>query len=334
MPAMNSAPFDTSAGFAGVPEEFRDRDRARIAVLPVPYDATSTWKKGADQGPAAIIAASSTVEFFDIPTRTEVYKHGIATLPPVAFAGPPERLAELVDEQVREVFQRDQFPVILGGEHSASIGAIRAAVAAHPRLSVLQIDAHGDTRESYEGSPYNHACVMARVREMCPIVQVGIRAIDADEHARMDLSRVFFAHDIVNAPRRSWIDRVVSKLSSDVYVTIDLDGFDPAYVPATGTPEPGGLSWHDVDALLQKVVAKRNVVGFDVVELLPTPGQWASEFFAAKLVYRFLSLIFARRGGAVTNRSAKKPTMINRRRRSAKVGGKRAPAGQATRRSR
>jgi agmatinase len=312
MPAMTMhAPscdkYHTAAGFAGVPPEFRDPATARIAVLPVPYDATSTWKKGADLGPAAIIAASSTVEFFDIPTGTEVYRRGIVTLPPIAFAGNPERLADLVDEQVREVLQRDQFPVVLGGEHSVSIGAVRAVAAAHPRLSVLQIDAHGDTRETYEGSRFNHACVMARVREWCPIVQVGIRAIEADEHRRMDLSRVFFAHDIMTSPTQSWMDRVVGKLTDDVYVTIDLDGFDPAYVPATGTPEPGGLSWHQVDALLRKVVAKRNVVGFDVVELLPAPGLWASEFFAAKLVYRFLSEIFAqgeRKSHARTRRSA------------------------------
>jgi agmatinase len=288
-------------GFGGLPPEFRERATARIAILPVPYDETSTWKKGADRGPAAIIAASAQVELYDIPTQTEVYRRGICTLEPIAFRGPPERLADLVDEQVRELFQNDRFPVLLGGEHSISIGAIRAAAACVPDLSVLQIDAHGDTRETYEGSPFNHACVMARARQWCPIVQVGIRAIDAAEVAAMKRDRVFFAHEIAGRADLSWIDRAISRLTSNVYVTIDLDAFDPAFLPATGTPEPGGLNWYEVNELLQRVAAARNVVAFDVVELLPDEHHWASDFLAAKLVYRFLSVVFARRasGGAL-----------------------------------
>jgi agmatinase len=282
-------------GFGGLPPEFRDPAAAKIAILPVPYDETSTWKKGADRGPAALIAASGQVELYDIPTGTEVYRRGIATLEPIAFRGPPERLADLVDEQVRELFQQEKFPVLLGGEHSISIGAIRAAAACAPNLSVLQIDAHGDTRERYEGSAFNHACVMARAREWCPIVQVGLRAIDIEETKAMQRERVFFAHEIAGSADRSWIDRVVSRLTPNVYVTIDLDAFDPAYVPATGTPEPGGLSWYEVDALLRRVAAERTVAAFDVVELLPDEHHWASDFFAAKLVYRFLSLIFTAR---------------------------------------
>ena len=282
-------------GFLDLPPELRDPVRSRIAVLPVPYDETSTWQKGADQGPQAIIDASAAVEWYDIPTGTEVCRRGIATLPPVDFKGSPEELADRVDAAVTGILDRHQFPVTLGGEHSISIGAIRAAARRYRNLSVLQIDAHGDTREEYEGSTHNHACVMARAREWCPIVQVGIRAVDAAEMERMERGRVFFAHEIAGNPDDSWMGRAIAKLTGDVYVTIDLDAFDPSLLPATGTPEPGGLGWYEVDRFLQKVVAARNVVAFDVVELLPLPGQHASDFAAAKLVYRLMSLVFAGR---------------------------------------
>jgi agmatinase len=286
---------DVPPGFGGLPSEFRDPATARIAVLPVPYDETSTWHKGADRGPAALIAASANMELYDIPTGTEVYRRGIHTLPPIAFKGPPERLAEMVDDQVRELLARDRFPLLLGGEHSISIGAFRAVARQFPKLSILQIDAHADTREEYLGSSCNHACVMARARELCPITQVGIRAIDIEEVAGLQRDRVFYGHEIAWTSDRSWMDRVVNQQHEHVYVTIDLDGFDSSLVPATGTPEPGGLSWSEVNDLLARLCAKRNVVGFDVVELLPHEAHWASDFFAAKLVYRFLSMIFAKR---------------------------------------
>jgi agmatinase len=170
---------------------------------------------------------------------------------------------------------------------------MRAAAAAFPDVSVLQIDAHADTRESYEGSACNHACVMARARDLCPIVQVGIRSLDAAELEALDTERVFWAHELDG--RGDWIGQAVSLLSPSVYVTIDLDAFDPSLMPATGTPEPGGMSWRQVTALLAAVAASRRVIGFDVVELLPQPGDHACDFLAAKLVYRFLAMILARR---------------------------------------
>lgn len=279
--------------FLGLPAEFRDLERAAAAVLPVPYDATSTWKKGADRGPAAILEASNQVELYDIETASEPYRHGIATLDALRIDGPPDELADAVERAGAAILQRQQIPVVLGGEHSVSIGAIRAAAAAFSDLSVLQIDAHGDTRESYEGSPFNHACVMARARELCPVVQVGIRAVDASEVAALDPERVFWGHELHRD--NAWIERAASLLTGHVYVTIDLDGFDPSLMPATGTPEPGGMSWQQVMALLGAVTASRRVVGFDVVELLPQPGDHACDFLAAKLVYRFLAMIFAAR---------------------------------------
>jgi agmatinase len=290
------------SGFGGLPRKFADARAAQIAVLPVPYDGTSTWKKGADRGPAAIIEASANMELYDIETRSEVYQRGIHTLRPIRHRGSPDALAFKVEKAMARLWAEEKFPVLLGGEHSVSIGAFRAAAARFKNLSILQIDAHGDTRETYHRSPCNHACVMARARELCPITQVGIRAIDVDEVTAMDRKRVFFAHDITGQLRGSgrsttapWIDRVVAQQARNVYVTIDLDAFDPAFMPATGTPEPGGLRWADVNALLARLCRKRNVVGFDVVELLPHPADWASSFFAAKLVYRFLSEVFEHR---------------------------------------
>lgn len=281
-----------SPPFLDLEPEFRDPESAAAAILPVPYDATSTWKKGADRGPAALLEASTQVELYDIETGTEPYRRGIATLPALDIGGPPEDLADAVEERVGEVLDRGQLPVVLGGEHSVSIGAFRAVAARHPGVSFLQVDAHGDTRDSYHGSRCNHACVMARARELGPIVQVGIRAIDAAELENMELERVFFAHEIARADD-AWMDRVVELLTDEVYLTVDLDAFDPSIVPATGTPEPGGLDWYQVTGLIDRVAAARRIVAFDVVELLPSPGQHASEFLAAKLVHRTLARILA-----------------------------------------
>jgi agmatinase len=178
-----------------------------------------------------------------------------------------------------------------------TIGAVEAAADRFDDLTVLQIDAHGDTRETYEGSTHNHACVMARARERAAIVQVGIRAVDGEEMAGLAPGRVFWAHEIASSADDSWMDGVVDLLTDHVYVTIDLDAFDPSVLPATGTPEPGGLGWYPVNRLLRRVARAATVVGFDVVELLPVPGQHASDFTAAKLVYRFLAELGAAERG-------------------------------------
>ncbi|MDZ4752940.1 MAG: agmatinase [Phycisphaerae bacterium] len=286
----------TKTGFGDLPKEFRSYDTSAIAIVPVPYDGSSTWKKGADKGPAALLEASANMELYDIETQSEVYKRGIHTLPPVKHTGTPDGLVPKVEKAVAAILADSKFPVTLGGEHSISIGAMRAVTQKWSDLSILQIDAHGDTREEYHGSPNNHACVMARARELAPITQVGIRAIDAVEVPNMDKRRVFWGHDLCGRADDKWIDTIVAQQSKHVYVTIDLDAFDPSIMPATGTTEPGGLSWPQVNELLKRLCARRTVVGFDVVELLPTPGQWASEMLAAKLVYRFLSEVFERTG--------------------------------------
>jgi agmatinase len=277
-----------------LPDELANPETARAVILPVPYDRTATWKKGADRAPEAILEASHHIELYDVVTGVEPCSWGIATLDPIVCDGPPEELADLVDTRVGGLIEDGKLPVVLGGDHSISIGAIRAAARLVEGVTVLQLDAHTDTREEYDGSKFNHACTMNWARKWCPIVQVGIRAVDGPEMPLLDQDRIFYAHQICG-PNAStdWMDRVVDLLGEKVYVTIDIDCFDPSAVPATGTPEPGGLDWYQVDALLEQVTKRREVVGFDVVELLPTPGQWASDFLAAKIVYRFLGRIFS-----------------------------------------
>jgi agmatinase len=279
-----------TANFGDLPEEYSTLKNARVVVIPVPFDRTSTWIKGADKGPAAIIEASAHMELYDIETDSEVYKKGIFTAKPVAESELPKDMIEMVVEQVRQHLQNNKFVVVLGGEHSVSIGSVSAHVANNAGVTVLQLDAHSDLRDEYEGSKYNHACVMARIVELCPIVQVGIRSMDSAENKVIDRDRVIFAREI--STNKTWIEKVLLKLSQNVYVTIDLDVFDPSIMSSTGTPEPGGLLWYDVLGLLSTVFESRNVVGFDVVELCPDQRNKAPDFLAAKLIYKLLSYKF------------------------------------------
>lgn len=277
-------------------DEFTRLDSAAVEIIPVPYDGTSTWQKGADLGPAALLAASTQVETLDIETETQVHLRGVATRAPIFCDGSPEEMCEQVEAAVGACLDAGRFPVVLGGEHSVTIGALRATKKRHPGFSVLQIDAHADTREAYHGSACNHACVMARAREMAPICQVGIRSLDRAELDTIDRSRVLFAHQIrgkTGPERVAWVERALSLLTDEVYITIDLDAFDPSLLPATGTPEPGGLLWDEVNSLLDAACGRKKIIGFDVVELCPRPGQHASEFVAAKLTHRLLSRVFA-----------------------------------------
>jgi len=280
--------------FGDFPPECRDPKSAQIVIVPVPYDRTSTWIKGADRGPEAILRASPNLEFYDMESGSEVYRLGIYTDAPVKVEAGPETLAQEVKRRVGGWLDRDKFPVVLGGEHSASIGVFEALAERKKNLTVLQLDAHADTRETYEGSPYNHACVMARAREHFPIVQVGIRSMDATEKETMDPSRMFPAYEILRQARQAWIGRVIDRLEDEVYLTIDLDVFDSSLMPATGTPEPGGLGWYDVIDLIKTLASARKIVGFDVVELCPRKDLWACDFLAARLVYQTLTLTFAR----------------------------------------
>ena len=279
-----------TANFGDLPEEYSTLDSARVVIIPIPYDHTSTWIKGADNGPVAIIEASTHMELYDIETDSEVYKKGIFTAGPIDEQELPEDMIKSVAEQVRHYLQDNKFVVVLGGEHSVSLGPVKAHVEKNADITVLQLDAHSDLRDEYEGSRYNHACVMARIKELCPIVQVGIRSMDSSEKQALDKNRVIFAREI--SSNKTWIEKVFSKLSQNVYVTIDLDVFDPSIMPSTGTPEPGGLLWYDVLGLLRTIFENRNVVGFDVVELCPDERNKAPDFLAAKLIYKLLNYKF------------------------------------------
>ncbi len=286
--------------FGALPAEFSHYDSARAVILPVPLERTTTYMTGTRNGPAAILVASRNMETYDEELGLEPYeKIGIATLPAMdTQEGTLEKVLAELHTTGLALLEDRKFPVALGGEHSLTAPLVAAAAKKFRRLSVLQIDAHADLREAYQGNPASHASVMRRVVEICPAVQVGIRSLSVEEAQAIPAlekkkrTKIHWAKDIVTAPLESWVPRVVKELSDEVYLTVDLDGFDPAYVPATGTPEPGGLDWHQGTALLREVAAKKKIVAMDVVELLPQPGDHASDFLAAKLIYKILGYIF------------------------------------------
>jgi len=282
--------------FGGLPEEHSQYATSRAVIFPVPLERTTSYQHGTRNGPAAILAASRNMELYDEELETEPYKEiGIHTLPAIDTAD------GTLDEVITEIFtaqlgllEDDKFTVSLGGEHSLTPPLVSATAKKFKNLSVLQIDAHADLRDEYQGNPASHACAMRRVVEVCPAVQVGIRSLSVEEAQAIPHLRtsVYWAKDIARAPMKSWIAKVLADLSPNVYLTIDLDGFDPAFVPATGTPEPGGLDWMQVTSLIRAVADHKKIVGMDVVELLPQPGDHASDFLAAKLVYKCLAYIF------------------------------------------
>lgn len=268
-----------------------DYSASEIIIIPVPYDETSTWIKGADKGPDAIMEASVNLEFYDIETDSEAHLKGIHTIDPVKEKKSPEALVNAIYSTVLNLLRENKFPVIAGGNHTVSIGAAKAFSENFRNLSVLQLDAHTDLRQEYEGSPYNHACTMARVSEFAPIVQVGIRSMSLEEVRFADMKRIFFAHELYH--NKSGYSEAINLLSENVYITIDLDVFDPSLIPSTGTPEPGGPEYFEIMHFLKEVIRKRNVVGFDVVELCPSPVNKAPDFVAAKIIYQLLSYRFS-----------------------------------------
>ncbi len=270
--------------------EFSDEANSKIVIVPVPYDETSTWLKGADKGPDEILDASAYMEAYDIETRSEVCKEGIFVDEPVTEKKSPESMTEAVRQRVESRIKGEKFIVTLGGEHSVSLGAVKAHADKYKGMSVLQLDAHADLREEYKGSRYNHACIMSRIKEFCPIVQVGIRSMEASEAGKT--KDIFYAEEMHG--RKDWIKQAISKLSKNVYLTLDMDVFDPSLIPSTGTPEPGGMMWYDVLEFLREVIKERNLVGFDVVELRPDHNKH-SAFTAAKLVYKILSYKFTKK---------------------------------------
>ncbi len=288
--------------FLGVPADQKPAAQPKVAILPVPYDLTTSYQPGARRGPLAILEASTHLETYDEELGRETWQEiGIETVPAVVpdTSGPAATLRR-IEGVARALVGAGRFLVALGGEHSITAPLVRAVRSAHPRLGVLQLDAHADLRDTFEGSPLNHACVMHRVLDDgVPLAQVGIRSLTAEEDALIRERGIctVFAPEAVGTPVAAWIERVLAALPDEVYVTVDLDAFDPSIMAATGTPEPGGLDWYRAVAVLRAVARAKRIVGFDVVELSPMPGNVAPDFLAAKLVYRLLGYAFFR-GGA------------------------------------
>lgn len=288
---------DMPSNYGGDDLHFTDPATSRVTVIPVPYDATTSYIGGTAKGPAAIIDASTHMELYDEELEQETCGIGIhTTMPLPVHDEPPEAMLRMVTEAVSRHLATDKLPVILGGEHSISLGAVRALVRRYPRLSVLQLDAHADLRDSYGGTPFSHACAARRMGELCPLVQVGIRSMSREEADFKRSSPVItvFDHQIKQAGKNP--EEAIQHLTDEVYLTIDLDVLDPAIMPATGTPEPGGLSWYEITSLLKKLCGVKRVVAFDVVELCPQPGNVAPDFLAAKLIYRTMGYIAKARG--------------------------------------
>jgi agmatinase len=277
--------------FLGLSPEEANYDNARVVVVPVAYEATTSYKAGTKYGPAAIIAASREVETFDRASGRDLLHIGIATAVEMeAVVDGPAQMVDSIEKEITQHLDAGKYCVMLGGEHSITTGAVRAHHKKFPDLSVLQIDAHGDMRDTFQGSKYSHACVMRRVREICPAVSVGIRSVSlACNDGLGELGQpVFWAEEVIG--RDDWHERAIAGLSDSVYITFDLDGFDPSIMPSVGTPEPGGLYWYETLAFLRKVFAARKVVGFDVVELCPMPPHHASDFLAARLVAAMIGM--------------------------------------------
>ena len=291
--------------FGGIAEEeFSSFDNSRIIVWPGSYEGTVSYGGGTGQGAEAIIDASRNMELYEDETDAEVYQLGIHTVDESPAIDPPERMMNSLYDRANQLVGSGKFVAMIGGEHSVSAPVIRAHAEKYPNLSILQIDAHADLRDTYDGTPYSHASIMARVVKdlKIPAVQVGIRSISADEARELDElpTRIFWARDIVG--RDDWWYDAVEGLTENVYLTIDIDGLDPSLVSATGTPEPGGLGWYDAIGLIRTLARNRNVVGMDLTEYSYVEGQSASAFLCAKLIYKTLAFVFEKETPKIRNR--------------------------------
>lgn len=281
---------DKNENFLDLPPQLSDRATSRYVVLPVPYEGTVTYKPDTADGPAAIIDASGQVEFYDEELGGEFIEAGVATLPCVPPASTPAEQVARVRKIAQPLLAEGKFLLTLGGEHSITAGLVEAAAAACGDISALQIDAHADLRDEYEGEKYSHACVMRRVLEITDsICQVGIRNYSREEAdaCSRHVEKFFTPRRISDEP--DWIDQAVAMLGEKVYVTIDIDGFDPAIAPGTGTPEPGGMTWRQVTELLRRVCTERQVVAADIMEVRPIPPNHITEFLAARLGYKIIT---------------------------------------------
>ncbi|MCJ7496949.1 MAG: agmatinase [candidate division Zixibacteria bacterium] len=276
--------------FLGIPRIYSDYKRSKFVILPVPYEQTTTYKGGTREGPQAIISASKQVELFDEELYTEPYKVGIYTSDELESTSKgAEEMIEKIYKVGRSLLKDNKIIVMLGGEHTISIGMIKAFKEKYKDLSVLQLDAHADLRENYQENRFSHACTMRRVREFVPAIGVGIRNLSMEEHNWIKKNKInlFYAQK----REKDWSDKVLSSLSDEVYLTFDLDFLDPSIMPSVGTPEPGGFLWYETLDFLKTLTLKKKIVGFDIVELCPQPGNVAPDFLTAKLIYKLIGYI-------------------------------------------
>lgn len=274
--------------FLDMDEQYARLENSKYVLLPVAYDGTSTFIKGADKGPQAIIDASDSIELYDVQFEMEPYTAGIYTDRHGYDFTTPDAMVQSVYTRVKHFIDKQKHIGILGGEHSVSVGSIKAFSEKYADLSVLQVDAHADLRDDYHGSIYNHACVMRRAQDFARVVQVGIRNVCTEEMHNIVKENIFYAHQMYQ--NDDWMEQAIGRLTDHVYLTIDLDGLDPSVLPSTGTPLPGGLSWYTLITFLEKLFATKKIVGFDVVELCPQPYDKSSDVLAAVLVYKIICL--------------------------------------------
>lgn len=279
-----------SRKFAGIDGEFTAEENAVVVLIPVEYDGTSTWQKGSDKGPDALLHAAENMELYDIETDSEPFEIGVHVTDPMKGYNSPEAMVDAVHDKVAAEIARDKFVTIIGGEHSISIGTIRAHAENYKDLTVLQIDAHADLRPEYDGSTCNHACAVYEASTSTNLIQVGIRSMDKLEKEYMNRGKVYFAHEIMD--NDNWMKDAVGKMTDNVFITIDLDAIDPSELPSTGTPEPGGLHYYQLLKFLRLVCEEKNVIGFDIMELCPNADEKSSDFLAAKLYYKLLAYKF------------------------------------------
>lgn len=265
-------------------------EKAAVLLQSIPYDGTSTWGKGANNGFEAFMDACDNMEIYDIETNSEVYEKGVFILPEISEDSSAEAMFKAVYKRTNESLKTGKFLTAFGGEHSVSIGIIKAFYEHYNDLTILQIDAHADLRPEYGGTPYNHACAVHDASKNTNLIQVGIRSMDTVELPFLNREKCFFAEDMFHS--KTWMEESINLMTDKVYITFDLDALDPSIMPATGTPEPGGLNWNTTITYLKKVFSKKEVVGFDLVELAPIEGLTAPQFLVAKLYYKMLSYKF------------------------------------------
>jgi agmatinase len=279
--------------FGDIPAEFGTFENANVLLQPLPFDGTSTWGKGADKGFNAFLDATDNMEVYDIETDIEVYRQGIHILDPVTGTTAEKNFFN-VYKRTKKLLDSGKFLTFFGGEHSVSIGVIKAFYEKYPDITILQLDAHTDLRPEYLGTPYNHACALYDASKNTNLIQVGIRSMDTTEKEHLNKEKCFFMKDIHD--NNEWMEKSIQLMGKQIYITLDLDVFDPSILPGTGTPEPGGMLWYPMLSYLRKVFAKKEVLGFDLVELAPIPNLPASEFLVSKLYYKMLSYKFINHG--------------------------------------